>query len=83
MLALHVTYRQVEHAWLDLGLLDKTPLGQMSTDLSNANTTVVATHTPFVSPRQRLLLTLLFLISLPQVQAQAGFIKLITTLGEP
>ena len=55
MLAMHVTYRQGEHAGLDLGLLDKTPLGQMSTDLSNARTTVVATHTSFVSPRQRLL----------------------------
>jgi len=43
---MHVIYRQVEHAWLDLGLLDKTRLIQMQKDLSNASKKVVVKQHP-------------------------------------
>ena len=62
---MHVIYRQVEHAWLDLGLLDQTQLGQLSTDLSNAAETVVVTHPPLRSPGSACSLTFLLLIYFP------------------
>ena len=73
----------MEHAWLDLGVLDKSLLLQLGKDLSNASKMVLVTQTLMCS----LLLTFCLLLSIifprSQVDAHQRFIKFSKALGEP
>ena len=40
-----VIHRQLEHAWLDLGVLDRNQLLQLGKDLSKASKMVLVTQT--------------------------------------
>ena len=83
---MHVIYRQVEHAWLDLGLLDKTRLIQMQKDLSNASKKVVVKLHPNLCSLGIALgafgSLVTFTFTSAQADAEKRFLKLCTSLGE-
>ena len=83
MFFVHVIHRQLEHAWLDLGVLDRNQLLQLGKDLSNASKMVLVTQTLMCSLCS--LLLILFSITFPpsQVDAHQRFVKFSKALGKP
>ena len=84
MLTVHVIHRQLEHAWLDFGLLDKNQLLQLGKDLSEPSKMVLYANS-IICSLVGAFFCLLSLVTFPlaQVDAHERFVKFSKALGEP